>query len=451
MRKLNRKGYLTVEVIISSAIAFVIAYFLIELTVQLTNKTDNTYNDTVMMVDKGLLEKNIKSILEKDITNYGGIVKIEAPGRNHFKIIFYDGTNKEIEISRKEGKLYLYYGNEYSKKINDNLEYTLLVNGNESLQMDGISDGYLNFSLRAKSIYTDKDYGFDISVYNKIGYTPKILSTYIESLYNVSAKEMAGVYQYAPSEWLMRDRFGLTAESVDEGNVRYYGTNPNNYIYFNCNDYSNQSADSCEKWRIIGVFDGMARIIGENKGIYSIYGDSNDWKTSYVKYYFNEIYLNSSSGDYGIKNVSTRNKIADTTWNLGSIENLEQLSGVIYKSERELEKSETERNTSTDKIAIMYLSDYGYATDFNTCDSRTIEEYFTVRGCENWISSDYFNDEGQWFITPLSRSFLGITSSGMMPTNTEDSFYITPVLSLNGTEQIVKGDGSFDNPYQLLS
>ena len=72
-------------------------------------------------------------------------------------------------------------------------------------------------------------------------------------------------YYYASSESLMQDK---------AGNIRYYGANPNNYIYFNCDDYSNQTADTCEVWRIIGVFDGKVKIIRNTSiGTYS-------WDTS---------------------------------------------------------------------------------------------------------------------------------------------------------------------------
>ena len=72
-------------------------------------------------------------------------------------------------------------------------------------------------------------------------------------------------YYYASSESLMQDV---------GNNIRYYGANPNNYIYFNCDDYSNQTADTCEVWRIIGVFDGKVKIIRNTSiGTYS-------WDTS---------------------------------------------------------------------------------------------------------------------------------------------------------------------------
>jgi hypothetical protein len=45
---------------------------------------------------------------------------------------------------------------------------------------------------------------------------------------------------------------------------------PNNYIYFNCSDYSNQSSSTCETWRIIGVFDGKIKLIrGSQIGTYA--------------------------------------------------------------------------------------------------------------------------------------------------------------------------------------
>ena len=77
-------------------------------------------------------------------------------------------------------------------------------------------------------------------------------------------------YNTAPSVSLMNDRLGGTTTSLDGGNIRYYGASPNNYIYFNCSDYSNQTSSTCETWRIIGVFDGKLKLIrGSQIGKYS--------------------------------------------------------------------------------------------------------------------------------------------------------------------------------------
>ena len=68
-------------------------------------------------------------------------------------------------------------------------------------------------------------------------------------------------YQYDTNHNLMEDV---------AGNVRYYGENPNNYIYFNCNTYPNTD---CEKWRIVGVFNGKIKIIRD--GIIGEYSYDN--------------------------------------------------------------------------------------------------------------------------------------------------------------------------------
>ena len=151
-------------------------------------------------------------------------------------------------------------------------------------------------------------------------------------------------YQYDTTNNLMQDV---------GGNLRYYGATPNNYIYFNCDDYSNQTSSTCEVWRIIGVFEGKVKIMrGSQIGTYSwdnknastgaetAYG-KNDWSTARLMKLLNpsdyyevdsndngngqSLYWNSQSGtcfagqnnatkacDFtstGIKNDTTRNMI----------------------------------------------------------------------------------------------------------------------------------------------
>ena len=53
-------------------------------------------------------------------------------------------------------------------------------------------------------------------------------------------------------------------------NVRYIGANPNNYVYFNCSDYNNPTADTCELWRIIGVFNNVTKADGSKENLVKI-------------------------------------------------------------------------------------------------------------------------------------------------------------------------------------
>ena len=96
----------------------------------------------------------------------------------------------------------------------------------------------------------------------------RYLGTLIDNLYEKSEKVIIISndieYNYALSVKLMNDRLGGTTTDYDGGNIRYYGENPNNYIYYNCSDYSNQSSSTCEKWRIIGLFEGYLKILKED-------------------------------------------------------------------------------------------------------------------------------------------------------------------------------------------
>ena len=103
----------------------------------------------------------------------------------------------------------------------------------------------------------------------------------ITNLYNNAAKTTTTVnsvkYNLAPSVGLMNDRKGSMSTGIDAGNIRYYGASPNNYIYFNCSNYSNQSSSTCETWRIIGVFDGKVKLIrNENIGAMEYDNDKED-------------------------------------------------------------------------------------------------------------------------------------------------------------------------------
>ena len=75
-----------------------------------------------------------------------------------------------------------------------------------------------------------------------------------------------------------------------DNNIRYIGANPNNYVYFNCSDYSNQSDSTCEKWRIIGVFKNMTKSDGTKEDLVKIVKDDS---------------LGSISWDYKRKGVGT--------------------------------------------------------------------------------------------------------------------------------------------------
>ena len=78
-----------------------------------------------------------------------------------------------------------------------------------------------------------------------------------------------------PIEILGKEITDTTQFATDDPdkNIRYIGANPNNYVYFNCSDYSNQSDSTCEKWRIIGVFKNMTKEDGTKEDLAKIIRD----------------------------------------------------------------------------------------------------------------------------------------------------------------------------------
>lgn len=91
-------------------------------------------------------------------------------------------------------------------------------------------------------------------------FSRKLVSIY-NKLTKTAVTNNSITYQYDTTDSLMQDV---------GNNIRYYGANPNNYIYFNCSDYNNQLSSTGEIWRIIGVFNDKLKLIrNENIGSYS--------------------------------------------------------------------------------------------------------------------------------------------------------------------------------------
>ena len=330
---------------------------------------------------------------------------------------------------------------------------------------------------------------------------------YITDLYTEAAKVTATnnsiTYNTAPSVSLMNDRLGGTTTDLDGGNIRYYGANPNNYIYFNCSDYSNQTSSTCETWRIIGVFDGKLKLIrGSQIGKYSWdnknkstgaennYG-KNDWTTArlmkllnpsnYYKVDSNDnnlgqsLYYNSASGkcysgqnnatkdcDFtstGIKNEETRNMIAETTYNLGGWNSNTVYPNLMYEKERGTTVYTGKPTTPwTGKIALAYPSDYGYAADLNQCKDKTLYDYNnSTCTSNNWMKAIITNNGSNsgWLLTPYSSGSSNVwyvTSDGSVYNNSSacNANGAVPVLSLSSELGIESGgDGSSSNPYKL--
>lgn len=318
---------------------------------------------------------------------------------------------------------------------------------------------------------------------------------YISNLYNNSSttpvQNNGTTYQYDTSHSLMKDV---------GNNIRYYGASPNNYMYFNCSNYSNQSSSTCETWRIIGVFDDKVKIMrNSNIGGYSwdnkntstgaeTANGKNDWTTARLMKLLNpsdyytvdsndngygqSLYYNSQSGtcfkyennattscnftSTGIKNDITRNMIAEVTWNLGGHNSTSVYPNVIYEKERGTTVYSGRPTTWVGKIALPYVSDLGYAVDLSKCVDKQLSSYKdTTCTSNNWMYPLFYNSMGihSWLLNPKSNQsdvILYAYSEGFIDNfYCRTGYYVFPALYLNSELEILSGDGSSSNPFRL--
>ena len=327
-------------------------------------------------------------------------------------------------------------------------------------------------------------------------------ATYIKKLYSTTEKSTVTnnsiTYNTSPSQLLMNDRKGSSSTGIDAGNIRYYGANPDNYVYFNCSNYNNPTASTCELWRIIGVFDGKVKIMrSENIGAYSwdttastINGGSglNDWSTSKLMMLLNSgytylinnlsrpasLYWNRTSGSCynaanlgatscsftstGLKNDTTKNMIYETRHNIGAgTTSVGIYANQLYAKERGTTVYTGRPTTWTGKVVVPYASDYSYAVDFNKCSSTLYNYNNSACTSNNWMYNIMTKSgtKGAWTLTSQSNgnadAVFGIYANGGVAYDqgTRGGMNILPTLYLNPDTIITKGEGTKDKPYKI--
>ncbi len=335
------------------------------------------------------------------------------------------------------------------------------------------------------------------AIYTKSNYSATA-ADYITNLYLNAEKTLInsnGVkYNYAKSIGLMNDRFGASINGYDGGNIRYYGSDPDNYIYFNCSDYDNQGADSCEVWRIVGVFDGSLKLVRASSiGAYAWDTSSADVNTGYgvsewseadlmklLNPNYNEnkdldangsnitvnnsLYWNSDKGNCyigasneyinyqdaaknpdatkgveadwcdftnnGIKNDETRDMIATARWFTYKPSNINQYAGAIYIEN-------VAANTWEGRVGLLSVSDYGYATDLSVC-LRSVSRYATANCKDNSYLSALGTENGIWLIDASGTSNAFVLKKDGQPSNVRASYGRLLATNSNGDDTVTR-------------
>lgn len=458
---MKKKHLVIVGVIILSAIVILGLYQTFALSGDITKDTSGYYNVTItdgttVTVPAG----STKTVYYKLTNTNKGIVKygVGYSGTN-ITVKYYNDTQDPVTGTVEYGK---------SKYIKLSVENSGTVSSTATLStILGYEKGGDLIVPSGVTLVTKMTYGYKglAKLIAENTFTP-----------NSTVTNNSITYQYDTAHSLMKDV---------GGNIRYYGAKPNNYIYFNCSDYANQSSSTCETWRIIGVFDGKVKLIrGSQIGTLAWdqdYNDGfskttfdNDWSTSTLQKLLNgsyykgtgsvTYYSNSNAASsttlnmtsIGIKNDTTRGLISDTTYYLGSWTSHSVYPNQIYEYERGTTVYIGSPTTWQGKIALPYPSDYGYAADLGKCN-QTLKNYNnSTCTSNNWMKTIVNNGSNSngWLLTHDSNTSYNawfVFSSGYVYNyyNVYSAHVVAPVLSLRSELNIKAGTGSSTAPYQL--
>ena len=285
---------------------------------------------------------------------------------------------------------------------------------------------------------------------------------------------------------------GLEVDKTKDENLRYVGANPKNYLKFNDD----------EIWRIVGVFNNITTIdeeqgiekkeslvkIVRNDSLGNYSWDSsessknngwgvNEWSQADLMTELNTDYINpnpasettlwfngpnnSKNGSYNYdKNIKSKSidKIAKVRWNLGGYNTSSASALNMYNAERgTLHVSNPSdgiirKDYWDGKIALIYPSDYGYASTNEACRNNMSSATNNVYNCknENWL----YNSAYQWTLSPRSGgagNVFNVTLGGIVDYNVAiGTLGVRPVLFLKSDVVIAGGTGeSIENAYTL--
>ena len=287
---------------------------------------------------------------------------------------------------------------------------------------------------------------------------------------------------------------GLKKDNTPDQNIRYYGSDPNNYVSFNN-----------ELWRIIGVFGNNVKLVrkdslgklswdssessinggvGINQWGESKDADGNEYAGADLQVYLNKMYYGGTSVTCygGTKNSTTTcptNTLDNTakalidnhTWNTGA-PNHSTLYNSTTQSYDTVEFYKAERGTVNGKICssgtycndtvtrttewtgyigLPYVTDYAYASSENDCNTK-IDRSSTYK-CKNnnWMH----RSTSTWYMSPCAFPnnatsvwyVYGDGSSGL--SLAADALSAFPTIYLKSNVLIDSGKGTSSDPYIL--
>ena len=320
-----------------------------------------------------------------------------------------------------------------------------------------------------------------ISLKNKLYNNGNEAQNAIELIKSKMNDESITTYETGNKGEMYTFNHDATIQTPAQTDYRYIGSNPNNYIKFNCDS----DGTNCETWRILGIFsidDGTGNIeerikIVKDNGLESKMAwnnsedsnSKNDWENSSLNTFLNGDYYNQTGDaiNYGLKE-SARNMIDNVVFYLGGSANdnlANQNAEDLYNWERGTTNyhSNNFSTSSTGNVGLMYPSDgylvYGKGVNescYNNPNGCRIENEDVTT---SWIYNSIIAETGSethntWLISPFARHAnhaVAIDGTGFFNNGkVTNTFIIRPVVYLKSNVNIYYGDGTVDNSYSLF-
>ena len=294
------------------------------------------------------------------------------------------------------------------------------------------------------------------------------------------------------------DGAGLKIDNTPDENIRYYGSNPNNYVSFNN-----------ELWRIIGVFGENVKLMRKNYlGIFSwdtsdesinggaginqwgesTYEDGTTYDGSDLMQYLNKMYYGgdttvtcynsfnnvtttcpkNSKGNFLTIDGTSKSLIDNHTWNTGAVETTKKADTLAFynvergitigkictvsSSDYKCNDTVTRTTEWTGYVGLPYVTDWAYASDENICETNMLAKDSSNNNiCKNnnWMHWSSW----LWYMSPstLAAHFswaiyvVGYNNSSY----TAGGYSVKPSIYLKSNVLIESGAGTSNNPYIL--
>ena len=295
-----------------------------------------------------------------------------------------------------------------------------------------------------------------------------------------------------------RIRDGLKKDNTVDTNIRYYGSDPNNYVSFNN-----------ELWRIIGVFGNNVKLVrseslgslswdssdssinkgnGINQWGESTYRDGSYYEGADLQVYLNKMYYGGDTtvtcyDGYQNSTITCPTNTLDRTakllidkhtWSLGAIEMSIEDTISFYNAERGTANGKTctsgtycnDTVTRTTKwtgyVALPYITDWAYASSESACETniqtKDSSNLFVCKN-NNWMQ----RSDWTWYLSPGVQSANAnyvwtVSGNGnvanyiMFGAMSKFAYYgsnVAPSIYLKSSVLMKGGSGTSSDPYKL--